>query len=82
VQHVVFNAATNKEKKINTKKFAVSIAKHYLEKGRLLRINLYEASYKNTKKKCSMEKCTMGTFKFCYNCQLYFCKSCFDKWHK
>lgn len=75
---VIFNAATDSEKKVGSKEFAMSIAKSYIHDAQKNREN-HKTSRQNKQKKCS--NCPVRTYKFCENCNLFFCSSCMTKNH-
>lgn len=70
---VLFNATEDQPKKVGTKEFALSIAKHYIEKAKINRIS-HKISNNNKMKPCS--KCPIRTNIFCHTCNLYFCRAC------
>lgn len=78
---VLFNAA-NKGKKKGSKEFCLSIAKHYMEKGKMMRGKVHTFSHQKLKKSCSSESCSTRTQIFCDDCNKFFCKPCSKKYHK
>ncbi|XP_043470937.1 piggyBac transposable element-derived protein 3-like [Leptopilina heterotoma] len=76
---VLFNAANNENKKEGTKAFALSISKYYLDAAIKNRKKPHESKRIDKQAKCS--SCSIKTYKFCSDCNLYFCKVCFPQSH-
>lgn len=78
---VLYNAAQNNQKKVGTKEFAISIAKHYMEKAKIARnIDAHEKLRDYTQNKCSL--CKTRTYITCKACQVYICSKCYDSNHQ
>jgi len=76
---VLYNAANESKNKQDTKDFALSISRHYLDKARMLCGKLYKAERIDRQSKCSI--CGIKTCMFYEDCALYLCKVCFLKNH-
>ncbi|XP_043481636.1 piggyBac transposable element-derived protein 3-like [Leptopilina heterotoma] len=78
---VLFNSAHMEENKIGTKEFVLAIAKHYIGNASLKVGQPHKTVNKDKQKKCSTKHCVIRTYKFCRNCEKYFCKQCFSQFH-
>lgn len=81
VNSVVLFNASNEGKKVGSKEFCLSIAKHYMEKGKMMRKKVHTFSHKNLKRICSDDSCSTRTQIFCDDCDKFFCKPCSKKYH-
>lgn len=75
---VIFNAASTEEKKVGTKDFAISIAKSYINQGRVQREE-HKITKQTQLKLCS--NCPIRTRTICKQCAVPICISCFKKNH-
>lgn len=78
---VILNATRDEKEKVPTKDFALSIAKSYMNKGTMKRSKPHEISRQSKQACCSASDCSIRTYKFCNNCQLYLCSACMKKSH-
>lgn len=76
---VIFNATGDKTKKIGSKQFAISIAKYYLERGKLKRNKAHDTFRHSKQARCSI--CPIRTYTYCKDCNAYFCSACMKAKH-
>ncbi|XP_058810121.1 piggyBac transposable element-derived protein 3-like [Phymastichus coffea] len=75
---VLRDLTDSEDKKHSTKSFALSLAKHYMAKKDF---KGHKSEIVQKFRYCSGEKCEKRTNRICENCELYFCKICFDTIH-
>ncbi|KAL7288291.1 hypothetical protein TKK_0017629 [Trichogramma kaykai] len=76
---VLYNTVSRSvEKKIGTKEMAMAIAGTYLSSDTS---TIHEQEISTTQKYCSKQNCKVRTRKVCKTCNLFFCKTCFDRTH-
>lgn len=77
---VLYNAARENQKKVGTKEFALSIAKHYMEKAQnLKKQESHKMGRESIQRSCSLGNCKIRTYLVCEKCQIYLCQNCFTK---